>query len=83
MVDLQFLGLWSRLRYTKEQIPYPNGKHASPFSGEASSSLMARTLKSFRNMKAIIEAVGIISILTIELICYLGMGKLHKMRFGV
>ena len=34
-------------------------------------------------MKAIIEAVGIISILTIELICYLGMGKLHKMRFGV
>ncbi len=39
---------------------------------------MPRTLGSFRKMTAILEAVGIFGILTIELLCYLGADKIQK-----
>jgi hypothetical protein len=61
----------------------PDGEHACGFSREAGSSLTAPALGGFRKVRAIIEAVGILFILTIKLVCYLGVRKVFRMREAI
>jgi len=65
-----------------ESIKAPNGEQAPHLSQEKGESLIARTSEAFRKMTTLGKTVGIVSVIAITLLCYLGMGKVFKKKRG-
>ena len=66
-----------------ESIKAKDGEPACLFPREAGPSLRQRAIDHFRKFGAIMEGVGILCILTIKLLCYLGVGKVFQVRKGI
>ena len=65
-----------------EAIKTQDGEQAPHLPQEKGESLIARTPEAFRKMTTLGKTVGIVSVIAITLLCYLGMGKVFKKRPG-
>jgi hypothetical protein len=66
-----------------EQNPSPNGTESSCLPAEQGESFINRRLDAFRKMTTLTKTAGIVGIMVITLLCYLGKGKVFKRRSGI
>ena len=61
-----------------DSIKPQNGQQAAHPSPEAADSLITRTLEPLRKMTTLSKTLGIVSLIALTLLCYLGKRKIAK-----